>query len=50
MTGGSRPQINPAESAQNSQDQQQDFDSAEDAEEYWRIIYENGKWSQTLSC
>lgn len=44
MPGNSRAQINPgASSPQDSQDQQQDFDSPEDAEEYWRIIYENGE-------
>ncbi|KAL9966148.1 hypothetical protein ACROYT_G024174 [Oculina patagonica] len=46
MSGGSQAQINPAQSAQNSQQQQQDFDSPEDAEDYWRIIYENGDISQ----
>lgn len=45
--GSSRVQINPVRPAQNNPNEQQDFDNPEDAQEYWRIIYENGKCSQT---
>ena len=46
MPGSGRVQINPAQQVQNGQNQpqQQDFDSPEDAQEYWSIIYENGKY------
>lgn len=49
MPGGSSGvQITPVRPAQNDNpNEQQDFDSPEDAQEYWRVIYENGKWNQT---
>jgi len=45
MPGGSSGvQINPVRPAQNDNpNEQQDFDSPEDAQEYWRVIYENGR-------
>lgn len=46
--GSSGVQITPVRPAQNdNSNEQQDFDSPEDAQEYWRVIYENGKWNQT---
>lgn len=45
MPGGSSGvQIMPVGPAQDdSPNEQQDFDSPEDAQEYWRVIYENGE-------
>ena len=49
MPGGSSGvQITPVRPAQNDNpNEQQDFDSPEDAQEYWRVIYENGRRNQT---
>jgi len=45
MSGGSTgAQINSVRPAQNDNpNEQQDFDSPEDAQTYWKVIYENGK-------
>lgn len=45
MPGGSSGvQIMPVGPAQDdSPNEQQDFDSPDDAQEYWRVIYENGE-------